>query len=161
MRPAAGVSPDQHLLAQVPGQLGQREPGGLDVVGGGVRAGVPGSQGQGQRFPRSRRRRGRPRRHRVEAEGLLPGGRGLLLLQLAQVRGNVCTAPPVVPGLVSRVRCAGGGRVRCCRPGMRTKPLWRMPSAAAVSLGSRSLTSWAILVCRHADGVVPAWRAGG
>ena len=36
-----------------------------------------------------------------------------------------------------------------------------MPSAVAVSLGSRSLTSWAILVCRHADRVVPAGAQAG
>src|ERR1035438_4431028 len=44
MRPAGRVGADQDPAAQAPGQLRQGEPGGLDVVGGGVAAGVPGPQ---------------------------------------------------------------------------------------------------------------------
>ena len=51
MGAAGGVGADQHPAAQVAGQLGEGEPGGLDVVRGGVGAGVAGSQRDGQRFP--------------------------------------------------------------------------------------------------------------
>ena len=50
MGAAAGVGADEHLTAQVAGQLGQGEPGGFDVVGCGVRPGVPGAQQDGQRL---------------------------------------------------------------------------------------------------------------
>ena len=79
VRAAAGIGPDQYLAAQLARELGQREPGGLDVVRGGVRPGVPGPEHDGQRLP-------------VPAvpwsaqavsgwtEGLLPGRKGLFLL---------------------------------------------------------------------------------
>ena len=80
VRAASGVGPDQCPAAQPPGQLRQREPGGLDVVGGGVRARVPGAQHDRERFPVPAVALIGPGGHGVEAEGLLPGGRGLLLL---------------------------------------------------------------------------------
>jgi hypothetical protein len=48
---AAGVGPDQDPAPQVAGQLRQGEPGGLDVVGRGVRAGVPGPPHEGSGSP--------------------------------------------------------------------------------------------------------------
>ena len=51
MRAAAGVGADQYLPPLAAGQLGQREPGHLDVLAGGVRSGVPGAQHDGQRLP--------------------------------------------------------------------------------------------------------------
>ena len=62
---------DQHLPPQVTGQLGEREPGGLDMVGGGVGAGVPGAQHDGQGLPVPVCAVVGPGGHRVEAEGLL------------------------------------------------------------------------------------------
>jgi hypothetical protein len=38
MGAAAGIGPDQHPAPHVPGQLGQGQPGGLDVIGGGAPA---------------------------------------------------------------------------------------------------------------------------
>jgi hypothetical protein len=46
MGAAAGVSPDQHLPAHLLRQLGEGEPDRLNVVGGGVRTGVPGQRTQ-------------------------------------------------------------------------------------------------------------------
>ena len=80
VRPAARISPDQHPAAQVAGQLGDREPGGLDVVGGSVRARVPGAEHQGQRLPVPVRAMVGPGGHRVMPECLLPGRAGLFLL---------------------------------------------------------------------------------
>ena len=40
MGAAAGVGADQHPAAQAAGQLGERQPGHLDVVGGGIGPGV-------------------------------------------------------------------------------------------------------------------------
>ena len=48
---AAGVGADQHPPPRSAGQLRQREPGHLDVLGRGVRPGVPGAQHDGQRLP--------------------------------------------------------------------------------------------------------------
>jgi hypothetical protein len=50
MGAAAGVSPDQHPAPQVLRQLGEGEPDGADVVGGGVGPGVPRPQHDGQRL---------------------------------------------------------------------------------------------------------------
>jgi hypothetical protein len=47
----AGVGPDEHLAAQPAGQPGQREPGGLDIVGSHAGAGVTGTEHDGQRLP--------------------------------------------------------------------------------------------------------------
>jgi hypothetical protein len=70
VRAAAGISADQHLAAQVPGQLRQREPGRLDMVSRGVRAGVAGPQHQGQRLPVAVCAVAGPGGHGVMAEGL-------------------------------------------------------------------------------------------
>lgn len=51
MRAAAGISADQDLAPQVPRKLGEREPGRLDVIGRGVRPGIPRPQHDGQRVP--------------------------------------------------------------------------------------------------------------
>ena len=80
MRAAAGVGADQHRAPQVAGQLRDREPGRLDVVGGGVGARVAGPQHQGQRLPVPGFAVVGRGGHRVMAEGLLPGRGGLLLL---------------------------------------------------------------------------------
>ena len=47
VRPAAGVGADQHLPPQVSRELRDRQPGGRDVVGGGVRARVAGPEDDG------------------------------------------------------------------------------------------------------------------
>ena len=81
MGAAAGVSADQHPPPQAAGQLRQGQPGRLDVIGGRVRPGVPGPQHDGQRLT------GPPGAvvgedgQGMEAEGLLPGRRGLVLLR--------------------------------------------------------------------------------
>ena len=51
MRAACGVGADQDPAAQVPGQLGQRQPGCLDVVSDGVGAGAAGPQHDREGFP--------------------------------------------------------------------------------------------------------------
>jgi hypothetical protein len=51
VRPAAGVGADHDLAAQLTRNLRQREPGRLDMISRGVRAGVPGPEHQGQRLP--------------------------------------------------------------------------------------------------------------
>jgi hypothetical protein len=51
MGAAAGVRADQDPSALVPGQLRRGQPGGLDVVGGGVRPGVPGPQHDREGLP--------------------------------------------------------------------------------------------------------------
>ena len=83
MGAAAGVGADQHPPPQVAGQLRQRQPGHLDVLGGGVRPGVPGPQHDGQRLPGALGAVVGERGQRVmEPERLLPGRRGLLLLRV-------------------------------------------------------------------------------
>jgi len=77
---AAGVGPDQHPPPQPGRQLGHRQPGGLDVVGGGVRPGIAGPEQDGQRFAAAVRAVVGERRQRVEAVRLLPGRGGVLLL---------------------------------------------------------------------------------
>jgi hypothetical protein len=57
MRAAAGISADQDLAPQVSGQLREREPGRLDVIGGGVRSALPArsTKANGSPFPASPR----------------------------------------------------------------------------------------------------------
>jgi hypothetical protein len=51
VRPAAGVGADERPAPQTARQLRQRQPGRLDVVGGGVGSRVPRAQDDGQRAP--------------------------------------------------------------------------------------------------------------
>ena len=51
VRAAAGVGADQYLAPQVTRQLGQRQPGGLDVAGSRVRPGASRPQHDRERFP--------------------------------------------------------------------------------------------------------------
>jgi hypothetical protein len=78
---AAGISADQHPAPQVAGQLRQREPGGLDVVAGGVGARVPRPQHDSQRLPGAFRAVISEDGQRVMAIGFLPRGHGLLFLR--------------------------------------------------------------------------------
>ena len=80
MGAAAGVGADQHLAAQVRGQLGQRELRGLDVVGCGIGPGIAGPQHHRQRLARALGAVVGEHRQRMEPEALLPGRRGLLFL---------------------------------------------------------------------------------
>jgi hypothetical protein len=67
---APGVRADQRPAPQAAGQLGQGQPGGLDVVGGGVRAGVPGSEHDREGLPVPGGPVVGPGGHRVEPERL-------------------------------------------------------------------------------------------
>jgi hypothetical protein len=60
--------------AQLPGQLGEGEPGGLNVVGGGIGAGVPGTEHDGQRLPVPACAVIGPGGHWMMPEGFRPGG---------------------------------------------------------------------------------------
>ena len=113
MGAAAGVGADQHLAPQVRRQLGQRQPRRLDVVGGGVRPGVPGPQHDGQRLAGPAGAVVGERGQRVEPERLLPGRRGLLLLR---VRGHDRGVD------VHRDQPAVRARARCRRPAPRPAP---------------------------------------
>jgi hypothetical protein len=75
---AAGVSADQDPPAEPAGQLRQGQPGRLDVVGGGVRPGVPVPQHDREGLAVPALAVAGPGGQRVEAERLLPG-RGSLL----------------------------------------------------------------------------------
>ena len=88
MPPPESVA-DQDPAPQVARQLGQRQPGRLDVVGGGVRPGVPGPQHDGQRLPVPAGAVVGEGGHGMEAEGLLPGRRRLLLLGVGDHDGGV------------------------------------------------------------------------
>ena len=61
VRAATGVGPDEHLAPQQAGQLGQRQPGGLDMVGGHI-AGACRSAAPWSAAPGPCRRHGRRRR---------------------------------------------------------------------------------------------------
>ena len=52
MGAASGIGADQNLAAQAEGQLGDGEPGHLDVIGGRIGPGVAGTQRDGQRLTR-------------------------------------------------------------------------------------------------------------
>jgi hypothetical protein len=80
MGTATGVRADQHPAMQPPGQLGQRQPGHLDVLGCGVDPGVPGPQHDGQCSPARSSDVVSERGQRVEPERLLPRRRSLLFL---------------------------------------------------------------------------------
>ena len=73
---AGAVGADQQLPAVGGGDLGDRVGEHLDVVGGGVRPGVPGAQHRGQELAGVVA----PHPERVEPEGPLERGRGVLLL---------------------------------------------------------------------------------
>jgi mannose-6-phosphate isomerase-like protein (cupin superfamily) len=97
---AAGIGADQHPAPQPAGQLGQGQPGGLDVVAGGVRPGVAGPQHDGQRLPAAVAVVGEAGQ-RVEAPGLLPRGSGLFLVEQAVTivaSRSTVTRPPPAPG---------------------------------------------------------------
>ena len=115
VRAAAGIGADQHPPPQLAGQLGQRQPGSLDVIGGGVGPGVARPQHDGQRFPGAFWTVVGEGGQRVEPEGLLPGRAGLLLLRAGghdrgvEVNGDQtasagCRVPGQLPG-----PCPGGG----------------------------------------------------
>src|SRR5690606_10856353 len=89
MGAAAGVGADQYLSAALLGELGQGKPGGVDVIGGGVGPGVSGSQQQGQGFAGAVLAVVGEDRHRVEAEGLLPGRGGVLFVGVGNDDGGV------------------------------------------------------------------------
>jgi hypothetical protein len=65
---AAGIGADQNLAAQ---ELREREPGRLDMVGGGVRPGIAGPEHDGQRLPVAGFAVVGPGGHGVMTEGLL------------------------------------------------------------------------------------------
>ena len=67
---AAGIGADQDLAAQLARELREREPGRLDMVGAGVRPGVPRAEHDGQRLPGPVRPVIGPGGHGMEAEGL-------------------------------------------------------------------------------------------
>ena len=77
----AGIRADQHPAPHVAGQLRQGQPGGLDVIGCGVRAAVPGAQHDSQRLTRAFRAVISENGQRVMAVGFLPRGHGLLLVR--------------------------------------------------------------------------------
>jgi hypothetical protein len=82
VRPAAGVSADQDPAPQVTRQLGQRQPGRLDMVGRRVRPGAPTPQHEGQRLPAPASAVAGEGGHGLEAERLLPRGSGFLFLRV-------------------------------------------------------------------------------
>ena len=77
------------LAAQLARELREREPGRLDMVGGGVRPGVAGPEHEGQRLPVAVCAVVGPGGHGVMAEGLLPGRTGLFLLRVRDHDGRV------------------------------------------------------------------------
>jgi hypothetical protein len=80
MRAAAGIGADQHPPPQLAGQLGQRQPGHLDMLRRGIRPGVPGAQQNGQRLPARSGAVVGERGRRMKPIGLLPGRGSFLLL---------------------------------------------------------------------------------
>jgi len=82
VRPAAGVGADQHLAPQVTWQPGQGQPGRLDMVGGRVRPSASRPQHDGQRLSAPAGAVVGEGGHGMEAERLLPRGRGLLLFRV-------------------------------------------------------------------------------
>ena len=82
MRAAGGVGADQDPAAQAARQLGQGQPGCLDVIGGRVRPGAACPQHDREGFPVPGRAVVGEGAQRVEAEGLLPSRRGLLFLRV-------------------------------------------------------------------------------
>ncbi len=89
MGAAAGVGADQHPATQLAWQLGQGQPGGLDMVGGGVRSGVPGPEQDGQRLARPVRAVIGEDGQGMEAPGFLPRGSGLFLVRARGHDGGV------------------------------------------------------------------------
>lgn len=89
MGAAAGVGADQHTATAVLGKLGQGQSGGVDVVGGGVGPGIARAQHDGQWFTGSAGAVVGEGRHRVKAEGLLPGWCGLLFVGVGDDDGGV------------------------------------------------------------------------
>ena len=89
MRAAAGVGADQDPAPQVTRQLGQREPGGLDMVSRRVRPGASRPQHDRQRLPVPAGAVVGEGGHGMEAERLLPGRRGLLFLGVGDHDGGV------------------------------------------------------------------------
>ena len=129
------------LRPQVPGQLRQREPGRLDVVGGGVRPGAPRPQHDGQRLPVPVGAVVGEGGHRVEAERLLPGRRGLLLLGVGDHDGGV-----QVDGDQPAVRARRGVA------GQRPRPLPGRARAARIAFSARGRSAASWLTSRDTTG---------
>jgi hypothetical protein len=109
---AAGVSADQDPPAQAAGQLREREPGDLDMVGGGVGPGASVPEHDRQRLAVPARAVVGEGGQGVEAERPLPGSGGLLLLRVRDHDGGV---------QVDGDQAAAGSRGRV--PGQRPRPL--------------------------------------
>jgi hypothetical protein len=87
--PAAGVRPGQHLAPGAGGELGQGQPHRLDVVGGGVRPGVPGPERDGQGLAGPGLAVVGEHREGMEPVGVLPGRGGALLVRVRDHDGRV------------------------------------------------------------------------
>ena len=72
MRPAAGIGAHERVHPLRGGRLRERELGGLDVVGGGVRAGIAGPEHDRERLPGFLLAAVGERGHGMTAERLLP-----------------------------------------------------------------------------------------
>ena len=123
MGAATGIGADQHAAPRPAGQLRQRQPGHLDVLGRGVRSGVPGAQQDGQGLPACPIAVVGERSQRMEPIGLLPGRSGFLFLRVRQHdrRVDVHRDQRRVPagGAVAGQR---PGAHAGCRPGPADRP---------------------------------------
>ena len=114
VRASAGVSADQYLPPHLARQLRQRQPGRLDVIGGGVGPGVAGPEHDGQRLAGPVAAVVGEHGQGMESPGFLPRRRGLFLVG---VRGH--------DGGVDVHRHQAAVRARRGLPGQRPGPLPR------------------------------------
>ena len=103
----------------------QRPPQHRDVVGGGIAAGIPGSQQPGQRFPIGDLRTVQKRQQRMMTPGLLPGrGRAFLVVGMVDRDGGIDIdmqpltrrrRRPASPRRRTGVRAGGSDTGQVCR----------------------------------------------